>query len=87
VCLLNTRQRADRVIELEEALLAEQSDVANVAAQAEESTQVAGELIEGFDLNEDGSVAPFEGECGLDQIATFGILVASMELTEGALPE
>lgn len=82
VCLENTRQRAERVIELELELLAAQ-DVAAVSQQAEESTAVANVLQSGVDLNENNIIEAFEGECGLDQISTFGILVASMEIVAG----
>lgn len=85
VCLDNTRQRAERVIELELELLAAQ-DVAAVSQQAAESTIVANALVSGVDLNENEIVEAFEGECGLDQITTFGIVIASMEIVAG-LPD
>lgn len=83
VCLTNTRQRADAMIVLEEQLLAAQ-DVASVQAQAAESSQISAGMIDGIDLNENGAVEPFEGECGLEQIHTFGLIIASLDIT--ALP-
>jgi tRNA A-37 threonylcarbamoyl transferase component Bud32 len=84
VCLQNTRIRADGVIELEGELLASES-VEAVADQAAESQQLAEQLQSGFDLNDDGIVNPFEGECGLEQITTYGILISAMDIVEGPL--
>ncbi|MDX1990875.1 MAG: serine/threonine-protein kinase [bacterium] len=79
VCLANTRQRADRMIELEQVLLAA-ADVDSVQSAAEESTLAGEQMIGGDDLNANGIIEGFEGECGLEQIETFGILVASMNI-------
>jgi serine/threonine protein kinase len=84
VCIANARAWSDRVIELEEVLLAAES-VAAVEAERAESTDIALRVISGFDLNENGEVEPFEGECGLEQIPTYGIAVANMDLRTGAL--
>ncbi len=84
VCLDNSRIRADRVIELEEDLLAADT-LAGVAEEAAESERIANEIVTGVDSNEDGTIDPFEGECGLDQIARFGLFVAGMQLDEGGL--
>lgn len=84
VCVDNARAWSDRVIELEEVLLAAESVVA-VEAERTESTDIAQRIISGFDLNENGEVEPFEGECGLEQIPTYGIAVANMDLRAGAL--
>ena len=83
VCIANTRQRKDGIVELERQLLAA-PDLESVAAQRTQSTTLALALIEGTDLNGNGTVDPFEGECGLNQIATFGLAVASMGLNQGA---
>ncbi len=92
VCLVNTRQRADRVIELEEILLeepleADGGSVDNVRSDAEESTEIADRLLEGFDLNGDGNIDPFEGECGLNQIERYGLQIATLNIIEGGLSE
>jgi serine/threonine-protein kinase len=84
VCVANARAWADRVIELEEILLAAES-VEAVEAERIESTELMEHVISGFDLNENGEVEPFEGECGLEQIPTYGIAVANMDLVAGAL--
>ena len=47
------------------------------------TTALAAALIEGTDLNGNGTVDPFEGECGLGQIPVYGIAVANMILHEG----
>jgi hypothetical protein len=84
VCVANARAWSDRVIALEEILLAAES-VEAVAAERVESTELMDHVIGGFDLNENGEVEPFEGECGLEQIPTYGIAVANMDLFAGAL--
>ena len=83
VCVLNTRRRVARVVELERALLAV-SDVAAVEQEAAESTRLTTELVAGTDLNNNGQIEPFEGECGLNQIRDFGVLVAALDLLEAA---
>jgi serine/threonine protein kinase len=84
VCVANARAWSDRVIELEEVLLVADS-VEAVESERIESTDLAQRVISGFDLNENGEVEPFEGECGLEQIPTYGIAVANMDLRAGAL--
>lgn len=84
VCLDNTRQRVDRIVELEKEMLAA-NDVQSVKSQADESTTVAAEMINGADTNGNGQVEPFEGECGLKDIERFGLLISAMTLVEGPL--
>ena len=84
VCLENTRVRSDRIVELEQELLASE-DIETVVDQATESTSLAEELLAGRDLNENGQVDPFEGECGLNQIDVYGLLIASQDLAEGTI--
>ncbi|MFW5691278.1 MAG: serine/threonine-protein kinase [Chloroflexota bacterium] len=83
VCLENARVRAERIIELEQAMIAAET-VEAAQEPAVEATGIVDEITGGFDLNENGQIEPFEGECGLDQIETFIMLVASMPLQEGA---
>lgn len=85
ICLVNTRDRADRVISLEQEILAENDDIANVEPQATESTSIAEQITTGIDLNENGRVDAFENECGLDQVETFSLLAASMDIVQGGL--
>ncbi len=82
-CLQNTRLRADRVIELEFIMLASDS-IEAVQSDAQEAEQIAAQIINGFDLNDNGVIEPFEGECGLAQIEIYGLLSATMDIREGA---
>lgn len=84
VCLANARRWKDEIVGLEQQFITA-SGLEAVAAQRAQSTALATALIEGIDLNRNGTVDPFEGECGLSQIATYGLAVASMGLREGAL--
>jgi serine/threonine protein kinase len=81
VCLENTRVRAQQVIDLEKVILAAE-DVESVAQQALEATNIAGAIINGVDSNGNGQIEPFEGECGLTQVETFGLLVSTLTLVE-----
>ena len=94
ICLFNTRERADRIIELELELTAAEEDpnaedggLSNLEPTLLESTVIAEALIPGIDLNQNEIVEDFEGECGLDQIETFGLLAAQLDLTEGDFSE
>lgn len=84
VCWQNVRDWSDQVIELEQELLAAE-DVESVEQQAAESTELTNAMINGIDANENGSVEPFEGECGLQQMMDFGIEMAALTLQEGTL--
>jgi tRNA A-37 threonylcarbamoyl transferase component Bud32 len=86
VCILNVRLWVDEVIDLEFELLAAET-LDEVEQQKIGSTLLSEQIISGIDLNGNGEVEPFEGECGLDQIATYGIAISTMELRAGALPE
>lgn len=80
VCLVNVRTRADDVQEREKRMLAADAINDDVKAAALESTQIMADLIEGVDANQNGSIEPFEGECGLNQIAEYGILFGNIAL-------
>lgn len=82
VCIQNVRNWADEVIELENVLLQAES-VAAAAEAATRSTTLAGQMLAGFDLNDNGQIEPFEGECGLEQISDYGILFGNIALVEG----
>lgn len=86
VCVTNARTWADRVIEIELALIRAES-MDGLEAWRTESTEVATAVMQGIDLNENGQVEPFEGECGLEQIPAFGISVGNMNIYAGALPQ
>jgi tRNA A-37 threonylcarbamoyl transferase component Bud32 len=86
VCTQNTRQRMNRVVALETTMLAGESPEA-VNAQATESAAVATEIVSGIDLNDNGQIEPFEGECGIEQIPTYSVLIGNIDLFPGPLPE
>lgn len=81
VCITNTRERIDRIIILEQEMLNSET-VTDVAQQAIDSTGLANQVLSGLDANGNGQVEPFEGECGLEQIQTYGLLVATMTILE-----
>ena len=57
----------------------------SVADDASEASEMAARLTTGYDLNQNGTIEPFEGECGLDQIADYGIEFGNLVLREGGL--
>lgn len=84
VCLSNVRQWADQIAAQErEFAIAE--DMEAIQTGLAQSTTLAEQLTSGFDQNENGQVEAFEGECGLQQIERFGILVGSMAIQAGDL--
>jgi serine/threonine protein kinase len=84
VCLQNTRQRADEVVRLEQELLTS-DNVEAVNTQATNSSNIADEIINGVDLNQNGDIEAFEGECGLAQIEIYALLVGTLDVVEGGL--
>ena len=52
---------------------------------ADQSTTIAAWLMNGNDANGSGQVDPYEDECGLGQIESFGLLAGSMTLHQGPL--
>lgn len=82
VCITNARQWQAGVIALEQQFFAA-PDLESVAPLRVQSTELANALVEGTDLNGNGTVDPFEGECGLRQIGVYGLTVANMSLREG----
>ncbi|GIL08495.1 MAG: hypothetical protein BroJett033_0060 [Chloroflexota bacterium] len=79
VCLNNAYTRTEQTVELERALLAATS-VEAVTAQAGEARQTADRLINGFDLNGNGQIEAFEGECGLRQIPVLSVIMGSIDI-------
>ncbi len=79
VCTQNVRDWADQVQSLEQELLAADS-IEAVADQAALSTQLMDAIINGLDANDNGTIEPFEGECGLAQISLYGLQIANMPL-------
>jgi serine/threonine protein kinase len=79
VCVENARLWVDELVTLE-LMLVEADSMEAVEAERAESIAVADKLINGTDLNQNGIIDPFEGECGLQQIATYGIVIGSMDI-------
>lgn len=84
VCIVNVRGWMNQVVTLETQQLSAE-DVVAVHPALVESTRFATAILEGIDLNQNGQVEPFEGECGLQQINDFGVSVGNIVLTAGAL--
>jgi hypothetical protein len=84
VCTLNVRTWIQQAVDLEDELLDSES-IEAVAEQAAQAREIAGYIIRGLDLNENGQVEPFEGECGLQQISTYSVLLGSIDIVEGPL--
>lgn len=84
VCVNNALNWRDEVLRLENELLAIE-DLALAANNLARSTELSGFIVNGNDLNANGTVDPFEGECGLSQIEQYGIAVANLTLVEGPL--
>lgn len=85
-CITNTRTRVDRIAELQQTVITA-DDVDSISIEISEVVDTLDVLLNGVDMNENGRVEGFSGECGLEQIASFTLLVSAMELQEGALPE
>ncbi len=82
VCINNVDTWARELLQLERGFL----QVGSVeAAQADmvTATALADQLTTGIDANGQNGVEPFEGECGLAQIPVYGLLVATIDITEG----
>ena len=82
VCLVNVRGWMDEIVRLEQSFF-NAADVESVDADRVRSTEIDDALLQGADLNGNGSVELFEGECGLQQIGESGILVGNLTLREG----
>jgi hypothetical protein len=86
VCIDNALMWKGQIIEIEMAAVIS-DNVEGVQPALVEANELAGALLNGVDLNENRQVEPFEGECGLQQIATYGISVGNIEIVAGALGE
>jgi serine/threonine protein kinase len=83
VCVENARLFIDEMLRVQDALL-EFDDLAAAQDTLVESTRLADVLVGGEDLNGNGQIDPFEGECSLEQIERFGVLAGVIEIKEGA---
>ncbi len=84
VCVENARIWVDEAVELEK-IIATADTVEAVATENENAVAVLAAMVAGTDLNENGIIDPFEGECGLDQIATYGVIWGGMDIVEDTL--
>jgi hypothetical protein len=87
VCLLNVREWADQIIDIETNILdvETEEDVQAIADEATEAVTLAEHITIGFDANQNGRVEPFENECGLDQLSEYGVEFGNLVLREGGL--
>lgn len=83
VCIGNARMWVNQIVADEKEMIAIES-VETAAPIANRSTATAAALLNGLDANSNGQVEPFEGECGLDQIEDYGLLMSSISLRQGA---
>lgn len=82
VCLENTRTWVNEAVALEQQMLAS-DDLEASASTAAASTQTMDKLLNGIDLNQNGVIEQFEGECSLQQIEEFGVLFGGMDIITG----
>lgn len=80
-CIANVEGWAAELIGLEEQSFTA-ADLAGVSQQQVRSTELATLILEGEDLNRNGAVEAFEGECGLEQIETFALESAAMAIVQ-----
>ncbi|MBN1966982.1 MAG: protein kinase [Anaerolineae bacterium] len=86
VCVANSRQWLGEAVTLEREMLGT-DDFDATLTQATRSTELAAMLLNGTDLNMNGQIEPFEGECGLQQIDDYGVVLGAMAIQAGPLPE
>jgi serine/threonine protein kinase len=79
VCVINARHFIDQIIAAQTPILASE-DLAAIQGDLANSTGLLDVLIEGVDLDGNGRIDPYEGECGLQQISTFGVLAAVIDI-------
>ncbi len=84
VCVANSRKWVGQIVELEKQMIALDS-VEAAAKAAEQSTIITTSLMNGSDGNGSGQIDPYEDECGLSQIESYGLLAGSMTLHQGPL--
>ncbi len=84
VCIANARMWSDQLVTIEKEIIAN-DDFEAVQPMMEEASTLAEQITSGVDQNGNGQVEPFEGECGLQDISRFGLLVGSLNLYEGPL--
>ncbi|MCA0452388.1 MAG: serine/threonine protein kinase [Chloroflexi bacterium] len=83
VCIGNARLWVKQIVADEQVMIGLQS-VEEAVGAADRSTAAAEALIHGLDANSNGQIEPFEGECSLSQIESYGLLMSSISLQQGA---
>jgi serine/threonine protein kinase len=83
ICMDNTRLRAEEIEALAREMLAAES-LETLQPQIADMQAHSDTLLGGEDLNQSGVIDPFEGECGIQQVSTFGVLASRIELTKNA---
>ncbi len=83
VCIGNARLWVGQIVDDEKQMIALESVEAAVKI-ADQSIIAAASLMNGIDANANGQIEPYEGECGLIQIESFGLLMSSINLQQGS---
>ncbi len=84
ICVGNARKWVGQIVDIEKQMLTMNS-IEEAVKIADQSTTIAAWLMNGNDANGSGQVDPYEDECGLSQIESYGLLVGSMSLHPGPL--
>ena len=84
ICVANSRKWVGQIVDIEKQMLALTS-IEDAVKIADQSTTIAAWLMNGNDANGSGQVDPYEDECGLSQIESYGLLAGSMTLHQGSL--
>ena len=84
VCMENARLTIDEMVTVLKTVLEAETPEASVEDRAE-VVRLADILVNGTDADGNGQVEPFEGECSLGQIETFGVLAGVLDLVAGPL--
>lgn len=79
ICAANARADAAEVDSLERQIVVGET-LESEAARLTASTEAAASLVSGLDFNGRNGIEPFENECGLEQIAAFGVSAANMDI-------
>lgn len=85
-CVNNTYQRVEEINALA-PLIQQSTDTSAALENLAQLVSIADALISGTDANGNGQVEPFEGECGLEQISTYGVLVSAIQLQQGDIDQ
>ena len=83
ICVANSRKWVGQIVDLEKQMLKLES-IEEAVKIANQSTVVAAALMKGVDANGSGQIDPYEDECGLEQIESYGLLAGSITLQQGA---